>query len=361
MKPASPHAASFTLVEILTATAVLSILFTIMFSILQQTSAGWQAANRRVEASQAARLALEQIAYDLENCVVVRRVAQPVPGLAGQTDQVTNLAYGFAFFDAPPAAPKRATDGQDWVGQPISQPNDLIFVVTPRRHSLHSAGEDLTETGYVPVRVNRTSAGSPGYGNVRIGRYALMQHRPTTNLVQTIAGQRITNLVPMSDFATNASAWETTPGIFLGDQNVFNFYPIVDNCVGFDIKFSYTNSAGQRFTGIPSWGRPNLNANAPAGQRWHNNANNQNNPATIDGLPQSATITMCVLDERTAERIYRMQSNGLSVAQISALVAAVTNPASFEDIPDSPAGIRATLRQGMIGFQREVFFKNSSP
>jgi type II secretory pathway pseudopilin PulG len=353
MKPASPHAASFTLVEILTATAILSILFTIMFGILQQTSAGWQAANRRVEASQAARLALEQIAYDLENCVVVRRVGQPVPGLAGQTGNqaLTNLAYGFAFYDAPSTP--------SWVKQSISQPNDMIFVVTPRRHSLQNAGEDLQETGYVPVWVTRTSGGDPGYGNVRIGRYALLRHLPTTNLIQTIGGQTITNLVPMNDFTTNALRWEETPGI--EDPIIKNFIPIVDNCVGFDIKFSYTNATGQRFTGIPSWGRPNLNANAPAGQRWHNNNNNQNNPPGIDGLPQSATITLCVLDERTAERIYRLQSNGLSVAQISNLVAAVTNPASFESIPDNPPGIRATLRQGMIGFQREVFFKNSGP
>lgn len=345
MKPPSQAAGSFTLVEILTATAILSILFTIMFGILQQTSAGWQAANRRVEASQAARLALEQIAYDLENCVAVRRVGQPVPGLAGQAGNqaLTNLAYGFAFYNAPTTP--------TWVDQAISQPNDMIFVVTPSRQSLQGAGNDLMETGYVPVWVTRTSGGQPGYGNVRIGRYALLQHRPTTNLVQQVGTQRITNLVSNSDFMTNSSEWETTPGIT--DPTVKNFIPVVDNCVGFDVKFSYTNNAGQRFANISTWGRPNLNAAAPVGQRW------TGNPANVDGLPQSATITMCVLDERTAERIYRLRTNGLTATMISSLVAAVTNPASFESIPDDPPGIRATLRQGMIGFQREVFFKNS--
>jgi len=345
MKPTCQASGSFTLVEILVATGILSILFTIMFGILQQVSTGWQAANRRVEAAQAARLALEQIASDLENCVVVRKVGQPVPGLAGQTgaQALTNLAYGFAFYDAPSTP--------TWVAQAISQPNDMIFVVTPSRQSLQSAGEDLMETGYVPVRVNQTSGGQPGYGNVRIGRYALLRHRPTTNLVQGTGSQRMTNLVSVSDFMTNSQGWETTPGI--EDPNSKNFIPVVDNCVGFDIKFSYTNNAGQRSTGISTWGRPNLNLNAAAGQRW------TGNPPNIDGLPQSATITMCVIDERTAERIYRLRSNGLSAAMISNLVSAVTNPASFESIPDDPPGIRATLRQGMIGFQREVFFKNS--
>lgn len=350
MKSPSQAAGSFTLVEILTATAILSILFTIMFGILQQVSIGWQAANRRVEASQAARLALEQIAYDLENCVAVRRVNQPVPGLAGQTGAaaLTNLAYGFAFHNSPTTP--------NWVAQAISQPNDMIFVVTSSRQSLQGAGEDLMETGYVPVWVNRTSGGLPGYGNVRMGRYALLQHRPTTNLVQGVGSARTTNLVPMTDFMTNSLGWETTPGII--DPNVKNFIPVVDNCVGFDVKFSYTNNAGQRFTNISTWGRPNLNPNAQVGQRWHNNPSGNNNPNGIDGLPQSATITMCVVDERTAERIYRLRPNGLSDVMISNLVAAVTNPASFESIPDDPQGIRATLRQGMIGFQREVFFKN---
>ena len=345
MKPPSQAAGSFTLVEILTATAILSILFTIMFGILQQVSIGWQAANRRVEASQAARLALEQIAYDLENCVAVRRVNQPVPGLAGQTgaQALTNLAYGFAFYNSPTTP--------NWVAQAISQPNDMIFVVTSSRQSLQGAGEDLMETGYVPVWVTRTSQGQPGYGNVRIGRYALMQHRPTMDLVQQTPAGRVTNLVPLSDFTTNSQGWETTPGISYTPP-IENFYPIVDNCVGFDIKFSYTNNAGQRITGISTWGRPNINPGAAAGQRW------TGNPIGIDGLPHSATITMCVIDERTAERIYRLRTNGLTAAMISNLVAAVTNPASFENIPDTPAGIRATLRQGMIGFQREVFFKN---
>lgn len=341
--PRTP-APSFTLVEILAAIAILSILFTIMFGILQQVSTGWQAANRRVEAAQAARLALEQIAYDLENCVVVRRVNQAVPG----QNTTTNLAYGFAFYNAP------STPG--WVEQEISQPNDMIFVVTPSRQSLQGAGNDLMETGYVPVWVSRTSGGQPGYGNVRAGRYALLQHRPTTNLVQGVGSARTTNLVPMNDFTINSSGWETTPGI--EDPNSKNFIPVVDNCVGFDIKFSYTNNTGQRFTGISTWGRPNLNPIAAAGQRWRNNPAGNNNPNGIDGLPQSATITMCVLDDRSAERIYRLRPNGLSPAMISNMVVAVTNSAAFESIPDDPPGIRATLRQGMIGFQREVFFKN---
>lgn len=319
--------ASFTLVEILTATAVLSILFTIMFGILQQTSLGWQAANRRVEASQAARLALEQIAYDLENCVVVRRINEPVPG----STNTTNQAYGFSFFNAPSTP--------TWVAQSISRPNDMIFVVTPARSSLRTSGEDLAETGYVPIYLSQPASGGMGFGNIRTGRYALMQHRPTTNGA------------PLNDFMTRAAWWET-PGINFGGQ-VANFFPIVDNCVGFDIQFSYTNANGQRVPQTTNnWGRPNIDAGAVPGRRW------TGNPNGVDGLPYSAIITLCVVDERTAERIYRLDTNGLGETAISSLVAAVTNPASFEAIPVTPAGMRATLRQGMIGFQREVFFKN---
>ena len=108
MKTALPGASrSFTLTEILTATAVLSVLFTIMFGILQQTSKGWQAANRRVEASQAVRLALDQICQDLENCVVVNRTnlllptTTNTPSEGGTTSAFssTNYAFGFVHLD----------------------------------------------------------------------------------------------------------------------------------------------------------------------------------------------------------------------------------------------------------------------
>lgn len=339
MKHHPAASASFTLVEILTATAVLSILFLIMFGMLQQVSTGWQAANRRVEASQAARLAFEQIAQGLENCVVVRRVSQTVPGSAA----ATNLAYGFAFYDG---ATNPITSS--WVVQTVTLPNDMIFFVTPARSSLRTGGEDLEEIGYVPVWVNRTSAGAPGYGNVRIGRYVLLEHRASAELVQTVGGVRSTNEVPASDFMTNSTNWEQTPGLRY-EGTVENFFPIVDNCVGFNVAFHYTNNLGRQT--VASWGRPNTNPAAAAGARW------DGNPTGVDGLPVSATLTMCVLDERSAERVHRLRPTGLTRPMIAALVAAATNASAFNDIPDDPAGLRATLRAGMIAFQREVFFK----
>ena len=111
--PPFPRAeASFTLVEILTATSVLSILSVIIFGILQQTSKGWQAANRRVESVQAVRLALDQISSDLENTLVVVRTNVPLPitnfptaptNLAALTNRTTNYAFGFVHMDNPRA------------------------------------------------------------------------------------------------------------------------------------------------------------------------------------------------------------------------------------------------------------------
>ena len=355
MKRPLPTPASFTLVEILTATAILSILFFIMFGILQQVSVGWQAANRRVEASQAARLAFEQIAQGLENCVAVRQTNLNLPG----STTVTNIAYGgFRFFDG---ATNPATN---WVAQGISFPNDSIFFITPSRSSLGGPGEDLEETGYAPVFVSRTSGGSPGYGNVRIGRYVLLQHRPQEDLILTYTnnGRRETrtNQVPLSDYMTNLpnaqTNWAMTPGLVYAG-NVENFFPVVDNCVGFEVKFIYTNGQGTRLTNN-SWGWPNTNA---TGDLWTGNpADPDNAGQTLSGMPLSVLLTMVVLDERSAERVYRLRANGLTIPMISNLVAAVTNPAHFERIPDDPQGIRATLRGGMISFQREVFLKNRS-
>ena len=332
MKTALPGASrSFTLTEILTATAVLSVLFTIMFGILQQTSKGWQAANRRVEASQAVRLALDQICQDLENCVVVNRTnlllptTTNTPSEGGTTSAFssTNYAFGFVHLDQPSPQPGRwLTQGSGSVL--ISSPNDCIFVVTTLSPSLGTGGGDLAEIGYVPVWVIG-SATSPGYGNTPQGRYALIRSFAATNGL------------PLNDFLTNNAAWETTPGVQY-QNNVENFSPIVDNCVGFNITFVGRTNVTQTFP-TNSWPRVS---------------------ATWPGLPLAADITLCVMDERTAARVFQIVgTRGLSTAEISNVVASVTNAGVWTNI-QNPA-LRSALREGVLGFQRRVHFRGSAP
>lgn len=309
---------SFTLVEVLAATAVLTVLFSIMFSILQQTSKGWQAANRRVEASQAARLALEQIASDLENCVVFIQTNVPIPNRTN----TTNFAYGFVHTNEASSVGFLPSEGVTF-----ASPNDYIFVVTPFRSSLRFGSPDLAETGYAPVFVTRSSAGA-GYSTVREGRYVLLRSFCLTN----------SNTFPITDFLTNSLAWETTPRL-ANQNNTNNFWPFVDNCVRFDIRFLYLQGGVVRTNA--TWGRPTTNG-------W------VGSPQNVQGLPLAADITLSLVDERTAERIFRLAPSGLSAAQLGRI------PDSMDTMPN-PNGeaLAATLREGVTTLRRRVHFKNA--
>lgn len=312
MKPKPYAARSFTLTEILAATAILSVMFTIMFSILQQTSKGWQAANRRVEASQVARLTLEQIATDLQNTFIFTGTNLPVP--AGV---VTSNAFGFFHTNV------SSTNVNWWGGNSTrisSVPNtDAVFVVSVYSPSVNRESPDLCEAGYILVYVNDPQ----GLINMRGNRYFLLRHLPLRSLGG--GGYRPTN----DFFSTNA--WYATPlGVGSSDRN-----PILENCLHFDVRFVAAN--GTVFT---NWGQP-----APSGQ-W------TNMPAGQNGLPLAADITLAVVDERTAERIIRIKgSAGLSATELA-------------DIPDNLAnlsdeGLRRTLQEGLTVLRRRVYFKNA--
>ena len=323
-----PRSPGFTLTEILAATAILLVMFTIMFGILQQTSIGWQAANRRVEASQAARLALEQIGNDLENCVVVIQTNLPLPG----TTRQTNYAFGFVHSNGISTFPGLVTGAQ------ISQPNDLIFVVTPFSASGAQGSGDLSESGYVPIYINANT----NVGGIRRGRYALLRHMPMTNasIVDTTA------YLPVVDFWTNSPRWEQTPALRAGDDGI-NFNPIVDHCVRFQIRFLYTNNLGA-LTYSDSWGRPSTTSaggwtSLPGG--------------ASPGLPLAAEITLGVLDERSSERIYRLtQGRGLNAQQIGAISMTNANLSSWTGNQNDP--VRLALLEGLTLLQRTVYFKN---
>ncbi len=340
--PASPRPdASFTLVEILTATAVLSILVVIMFGIVQQTSRGWQAANRRVESVQAVRLALDQISSDLENCVVVVRSNVPLPITNFQppgpnftlTNPTTNYAFGFAHSNAPGSLP--AAFGVNRTRIEMPPLSDSISVVTPFSPSLgqgtNAAGSDLCEAGYFVVFVRDTG----GYSTMRGLRYYLLRHQPLTN-----SRGSPDVFFPTNDFLINSAGWENTPSN--NPISTVNRLPFIDNCLVFDLQF-LSGQAGA-FTTNPTWPRPNLNTGAGA---W-------------PGLPKAAILTLCVVDERTAERLGRWFPTGLTQTNLSLVLASVTNPAALGAVQDQPPGLRQTLREGVVGFQRMIYFKNAT-
>jgi len=320
---------AFTLVEILAATTVLALMFVIMFGILQQTARGWQGANRKVESTQAARLALEQMASDLENTIALVSTNLSVPGNRANT--TINYAFGFRFLNGSSGFPARSLPANGTVIP--SAPNDSIFVVTPFTTSLNGTAGigDLCEIGYVPMFVGKTTYG--GYANTQEGKYVLLRSFPN------IIG------VPQNDFLNKSSDWWTTSGLKSDGgsppDDTQNFYPIVDNCLRFEIQFYWTNASKALQGPTNNWGQPNTNGT------W-----GPLNPANVTGLPVAADITLCVLDERSADRLYRVQ--GTTILQ----TAVITNlPNNLQGIRDET--LRRIFEEGLTTFQRRVYFKNS--
>ena len=331
----TPPAASrsFTLVEILAATAVLSILFTIMFSILQQTSKGWQAANRRVEASQVARLALDQIAYDFENCMAVAAINLAAPGQVPGVG--ARYAFGFCHADWNQDPLRLATESLAAPGVIRSPGNDYIFLVTTYPSSMAAGTGDLVEVGYIPVYIARTG----GYGNVFEGRYVLLRHSPIVFTGGTITTG---SARPTNDFLQNPD-WALTPRL-RDNEEPRNFFPMIDNLISFDVEFLYIDSLGN-LTNSPTWGRPTNGTT-----RW-------NNPGGArDGLPLAADITLAVLDEKAAVRILKLRglANGLTQREIQEMAKPTPNWSAITD-----NAVRATLQESVLTLKRRVFFKNA--
>ena len=319
MRP-RPAIFSFTLTEILAAVAILSVLFTIMFGILQQTSLGWQAANRRVEASQVARLALEQIASELQSCFVAAGI-YPIPSGS------TNYAFGFVHSNI------TSVTNPSWIqgttpGLALAAGNDYLYFVAPQPSSLNAPHGDLCEFGYLPVWNPTTSTNA-----FRRGRYFLLRHFPFN----------FSNTSSLADFSTNASAWETTPA----GTSQTNRLPFVDNCVRFDVRFVFSNTTTGTITNADRWGRPTISGGSVS---WVGNP-----PGAPNGLPLAADLTLSVLDDRTAEKLFRLRPGGLGndVDKIPDNIAAITG--------SNAAAIQATLREGLTTFRRRVEFLHAPP
>ena len=77
------------------------------------------------------------------------------------------------------------------------------------------------------------------------------------------------------------------------------------------------------------------------------------NPAGVPGLPRAAEITLSVLDERAAERLARLLPTGLAAEDLGKI------PDNLDGI--SREDVKATLREGLTTFRRQVTFRNGQP
>lgn len=246
-EPTLPALKAFTLIEMLVAMAVLAMLMTFMFSMVGGTTRLWEQGAAKMEAAQAARIGLEQIAEDLESAISLQtnsvdpNQVSIIPFLAGN-QSADNWGRGNANLEI--------AAGSDQVAG---------FLVTG------DPTAPFSEFGYFCAFTSQDK----GYYSLSTGkRYYLVQHKITSKKSTLIIPKSPTNWKPnVADYKDSGTplATFTTPAI--------------DNCIRLEIQYADTN--GGTLTWASTW-------------------NSQTN------LPAGALVTVIVMDSRTAERVAQL-------------------------------------------------------
>jgi len=151
----SRGSASFTLIELMAATAVLSSVLLLMVGMQDQMSRAWNNANRRTETGREARAALRMMATDLATLKTRRPTSGPVVNLVAAN--VTNGPIPFVYYrgvgTAPLNIPSRLSGSM------------FLFGVATR------ANGDLNLVGYYVARRATTNLNGLVLTNAHLFRY----------------------------------------------------------------------------------------------------------------------------------------------------------------------------------------------
>ena len=247
---------AFSLIEILVAMAVLTMLMTFMFSMLGGTIRLWEQGSSQVEAAQAARIGLNRMAEDLENAVSTTALSETPSGT-----QITNIIPFLAEANA-------ITAPGNWSGGNFSPAfgSDQIFGI----RVTGNANDPFKEFGYLSVYVGAND----GWVNMRGKRYYLVKHE-----VSGTGGP--------ADFFLRSPSTNWISG---GSGHRF---PLIDNCLRFQLEYASNNGTGIAWT-----------------RTWSSQTN----------LPMGVLATVIAIDSRTAERVAKLNGGAaLSDADISSI------------------------------------------
>jgi prepilin-type N-terminal cleavage/methylation domain-containing protein len=293
----------FSLLEMLVAMAILSLMMVFLFNLVAQTMRAWEGGSRQIEAAQAARIGLETMAQDLQYAFGGSAVA---PGFQAGATKTSIIP----FFSANNSAIQMGIP----TNLPVALSSGQIFTVGP----LASATNELSELGYTCVYVTRASAGE-GYDDMRGRRYVLLRHAiPGTSAGVAQGSFFYTEPPPANPTSDQQWFFEKT----IGPNNAVNTgfrYSVIPNC--YQLKFQYASNNG----GVLAWST---------------NWNSQTN------TPAGVLVTAKVMDEKTAARIAVLRSNGLT-------------PADLED--GASSDVARILREGTVEVHRFIPFVNARP
>jgi len=290
---------AFTLLEMMVAIAVLSLMMVFMFGILGQAISGWETGGRRMESAQAARIGMNMIAEELQYAFAGSK--------ANTTGTNTNVFNNIVPFAATTGLPGETSSSLSAV--PGSQ--SLFFVAPLGAYSPDYHGS-FGEVGYLCSFVT-----GKGYENMIGQRYYLLRHGGGSpgyigiyNSITQFGDFYYRSATPDTNWINNASS-------------AVNRVPIVDNCIRLTFAYASNNA------GTVSWT-----------DTWPSQTN----------LPLGVLVTMLVLDNKSANRLAQLKGdNPLTQAEIDKVTngSAVTTPAD------------RVLREGTTVVRRFVPLLNS--
>jgi len=185
--------AAFTLIELMAATTVLSVVLLMMVGMQDQMSKAWSNSNRRTDATREARAACRLMAEDL-SCLVYRPLA-----FDNQSAYATGLEnQGIPFL--------YSSNGTGPITIPSSQPSAGYFFGISARKPAGTGPGDLAIVGYYIASSSRTNVNGFTNTSYNLHRYYVPASNAVSNLVTWFAAppaNRAANLLFRPDPATD--------------------------------------------------------------------------------------------------------------------------------------------------------------
>jgi len=173
--------AAFTLIELMAATTVLSIILLMMVGMQDQMSKAWSNSNRRTDATREARAAVSLMAADL-TCPIFRQKTNSSPK--------DEFAYSLTNKGLPFVYSSNGT-GSGLTIPNIQSGSSCLFFVAPRKTS-GTGSSDLALIGYFVMQTNGTNINGFTTTNYNLYRYYVTN--PAANLASWFATPTIGNL-----------------------------------------------------------------------------------------------------------------------------------------------------------------------
>lgn len=325
---------AFTLVELLAAIAVFSLLMVVVFGAYNHIARVWTATERRTETFQNVRLVLDMMARELEGAVAFSNV--------NTGRKITFLSY--ANENTLPVSPAPSQLGQ------IATPNDQLFFVAADPTSAESGNPDLAEFGYFVVYAKED------FHTMRGKRYYLIRHYAPASSSHF-------------DVFTQPLTWDQTPGFTTSTKT-----PVLDNVLRLEFRFQgldTDSSSGQAVTNgtqiVEQWNNnpcPGASPSQPCtvGCARPIDLNPQVTQPEVQ-LPRAVHVRFAMIDRRTAARLEGyMSAQGWNDGIPESRLRQVIPNCAGEDLTtlaSTDAVLANILRDNVYVFYRTIYLRNS--